>query len=74
MILLNVARHEHLALAVAQSSHATDALVDLMQMFRDKKSIFILSCELLTRLVRACNDVKVGFRATIMLLEVLLPP
>ena len=30
-----------------------------MQMFRDKKSIFILAAELLTRIVNASSDIKV---------------
>ena len=57
-MLLNVARHQHLAAGVATVADCTDALVDLMQMFRDKKSVFILACELLSRLVNASSTVK----------------
>eukprot|EP01038_Epipyxis_sp_PR26KG_P007565 gene7565-10306_t len=58
VILLNVARHFHLASIVALADDATDALVDLIQMFRDKRSLFILACELLSRLVIASEHVK----------------
>jgi len=59
VVLLNVARHDQLAAFVAQSSDSTDVLVDLMQMFRDKKPIFCLSCELLGRLAAASATTKV---------------
>lgn len=64
IVLLNVARHPSLASSVAQCSDATDVLVDLMQMFRDKKSIFCLSCELLGRLAAASEAIKVSNRLT----------
>ena len=59
VVLLNVARHTHLASFVAQSPESTDVLVDLMQMFRDKQPIFSLSCELLGRLAAASEVTKV---------------
>lgn len=59
MVLLNVGRHSHLAAALAQTPDSTDALVDLLQMFRDKKSLFILAGELLSRLVSASPATKV---------------
>ena len=59
IVLLNVGRHEHLAPILAASPDSTDALIDLMQMFRDKKSIFILASELLARLISASEDTKV---------------
>lgn len=65
IVLLNVARHPSLASSVAQSSDATDVLVDLMQMFRDKKSIFCLSCELLGRLAAASEAIKVSNELTV---------
>ena len=65
IVLLNVARHASLASSVAQSSDATDVLVDLMQMFRDKKSIFCLSCELLGRLAAASEAIKVRNELTV---------
>ena len=58
VVLLNVGRHDHLAPLVATSDESTDVLVDLMQMFRDKRSIFCLSCELLCRLVTASAKTK----------------
>jgi len=60
IVLLNVGRHAHLAASLACCSDATDALVDMLQMFRDKRSLFILAAELLTRLVSASAETKVG--------------
>lgn len=80
VVLLNVARHPHLAelMVVTSSSNVTAAnlkkndsnmqlsveaaetLIDLMQMFRDKKNIFLLAVELLARLVFASPAVKVS--------------
>ena len=59
VILLHVGRHPALAPLVAQSEDCCDVLVDLMQMFRDKKSIFVLAAELLSRLIHASPAVKV---------------
>lgn len=59
VVLLNVARHEHLAARVALAEDSTESLVDLMQMFRDKKALFILATELLARLVHASEASKV---------------
>jgi abnormal spindle-like microcephaly-associated protein len=58
VVLLNVGRRDHLASIVAEAPEATEVLVDLMQMFRDKSSIFCLACELLCRLVSASDNVK----------------
>ena len=58
IVLLNVGRHGHLAASVAEVPDAAEALIDLMQMFRDKKNVFILATELLSRLVHASTDVK----------------
>jgi abnormal spindle-like microcephaly-associated protein len=58
VVVLHVARHESLAPKVAIAEHSTDVLVDLMQMFRDKKEIFGLACELLCRLIQASNEAK----------------
>jgi hypothetical protein len=52
--LLNVCRRTELASKVASTVESTDILMDIMQMFRDKKQIFCLSCKLLCRLT-ACN-------------------
>lgn len=61
VVLLNVARHDHLAGALTDSiDDAADAVVDLMQMFRDKRSIFILAGELLARCINANNSFKVS--------------
>jgi hypothetical protein len=60
-VLLNVGRHEHLASSLAASADATDALVDMLQMFRDKRSLFLLAAELLARLVSASPATKVRF-------------
>ena len=59
IVLLNVGRHVHLASILARATDSTDALIDLMQMFRDKKSIFILASELLARLIDASPETKV---------------
>lgn len=58
IVLLNVGRHDHLASSLAACSDSTDALIDLLQMFRDKKALFILAAELLTRLVNSSTTVK----------------
>jgi hypothetical protein len=58
-VLLNVGRQQHLAASLAKAPDSTDALVDLMQMFRDKKQLFILASELLARLVDASPATKV---------------
>lgn len=58
MVLLNVGRHDHLASSLAACPDCTDALVDLLQMFRDKKALFLLAAELLTRLVNCSEVVK----------------
>lgn len=58
-ILLNVARHDHLATAVAAVSDSTETLIDLLQMFRDKPQVFCPASELLGRLVKADDTVKV---------------
>lgn len=60
VILLNVARHRHLAEEVARVADSADFLVDLLQTFRDKKTLFILAAELLTRLVDASAESKVS--------------
>ncbi len=59
VVLLNVARHHHLAAEVAAANDSTESLVDLMQMFRDKKPLFILASELLVRVVNASAAAKV---------------
>jgi len=58
VVLLNVGRHDHLAASLAAYPDASDALVDMLQMFRDKKALFILAAELLTRLVNSSAAVK----------------
>ena len=45
---------------MADSSEAADTLVDLMQMFRDKKNIFGRASELLCRLISASAKIKVS--------------
>jgi len=64
--LINVTKDENLAEKVVHNGDTTELLVDLMQMFRDKKIIFNLSCELLTRFVFAQNDIKVGNAASLV--------
>lgn len=59
VVLLNVARHDDFASVVAESADAADTLVDLLQMFRDKRGIFGRASELLCRLISASNAVKV---------------
>lgn len=57
-ILLNVARHSDLAVLIAVEFDATDVVVDLLQMFRDKHTVFNLACELLSCMVQANEVVK----------------
>lgn len=57
--MINVTKDVTLAENVVHNGDTTEMLVDLMQMFRDKKLIFNLSCELLTRFVFAQSDIKV---------------
>ena len=59
MVLLNVSRRGKLAATVALVPHSADILVDLMQMFRDKSSVFGLACELLCRLCSSKKELKV---------------
>jgi hypothetical protein len=58
-VLINVTKDETLAEKVVHNGDTTELLVDLMQMFRDKKIIFNLSCELLTRFLFAQHGIKV---------------
>ncbi len=58
-ILLNVVRHDELAVKVAVDFDGTEVVVDLMQMFRDKPEVFSLSCELLSCMVKASTSIKV---------------
>lgn len=48
-----------MAAELAYNGNTTELLVDLMQMFRDKSAIFNLSCELLLRLMKNQNQIKV---------------
>ena len=58
-VLLNVVRHTELAVKVAIDFDGTDVVVDLMQMFRDKGTIFNSSCELLSCMVASSPVIKV---------------
>lgn len=58
-VLLNVARHDNLAHFIAKGANAVHVVVDLMQMFRDKKSVFSLVCELTCRLISSQKETKV---------------
>ena len=60
VVLLNVARFKVLAVEVAEVVDCCESLVDLLQMFRDKKALFILAAELLSRLVDASSALKVS--------------
>jgi len=57
-VLLNVTKDASLASKLSHNGDTTELLVDLMQMFRDKKTIFNLSCVLLTRIVVAQGHIK----------------
>ena len=57
-VLLNVTREKAHAVKLAESFDGIELLVDLMQMFRDKKQIFVLSCELLCRLAGGSQKIK----------------
>ena len=72
VVLLNVGRHNHLAIFIAKEKDSSDVLLDLMQMFRDKKSIFCLACELLCRLIIAYHPVKVSFFFLILSLHIIV--
>jgi hypothetical protein len=69
--LINVTKDVTLAENVVHNGDTTEMLVDLMQMFRDKKLIFNLSCELLTRFVFAQSDIKVIKKISFQLCNVL---
>jgi hypothetical protein len=56
--LLNVSRRDKLTSRIALSTDSVIVLVDLMQMFRDKPSIFCLTCELLCRLCASHQESK----------------
>ena len=58
-VIHNVAKHAQLANFVAKAENAADTLIDLMQMFRDKKSIFCQSCEILCNLIAADEEMQV---------------
>ena len=62
-MVLNVSRHRALASRVAEAELAADTLIDLMQMFRDKQSIFSQACELLCILSESSQLIKVRNRA-----------
>ena len=70
-VLINVTKDVTLAENVVHNGDTTEMLVDLMQMFRDKKLIFNLSCELLTRFVFAQSDIKVIKKVPFQLCNVL---
>ena len=69
--MINVTKDVTLAENVVHNGDTTEMLVDLMQMFRDKKLIFNLSCELLTRFVFAQSDIKVIKKVPFQLCNVL---
>lgn len=57
--LLNVARYDELAYFVSQGDNSSIAtIVDLLQMFRDKKAVFSDACELMCRIVSADATAK----------------
>lgn len=58
-MLINVTKDEQMAKEVAHNGDTTELLVDLMQMFRDKKIIFNQSCVLLTRFISSHDSIKV---------------
>ena len=57
--LLNVARYDELAYFVSQGDNSSIAtIVDLLQMFRDKKAVFSVACELMCRIITADVSAK----------------
>lgn len=58
-VLLNVCQHDHLANAVASVPHATEIIVDLMQTFRDKSTIFHLATEIMIYFAQSNEKAKV---------------
>ena len=56
--LLNVSRHEKLSKLIASVPDSSCVLVDLMQTFRDKQSLFCMVCELLCTMISADEEVK----------------
>lgn len=55
-----------------ESTDAADTVVDLMQMFRDKKIVFGKASELLSKLIEASKTVKVRNPLTHSLPSILL--
>lgn len=66
VVLLNVGRHKALAPNVAEGDDSADILIDLMQMFRDKRSIFCLAGNTYTHYINIItitnnNIIKVSY-------------
>ena len=61
MVLMNVTAEPSRAADVAKEFDGIDILVDLMQMFRDKRGVFVTACQLLHRLMSASSVIKVIF-------------
>lgn len=58
--LLNIARYDELAYFVSCGDNSSIAtIIDLLQMFRDKKGVFSVACELMCRIVSADENAKV---------------
>lgn len=58
-VLLNVCQHDHLAHAVATVPHATEVIIDLMQTFRDKSTIFYLATQIMIFFAQSNEKAKV---------------
>ena len=65
--LLNVARYDDLAFFVSSGDNSSLAtIIDLLQMFRDKKEVFSVACELMCRIITADENAKVIIRMWMM--------
>lgn len=59
LTMWNVARYDHL-LSSLETATATEVYLDLVQMFRDKESVFCLAVSLLDRVIKNSGEVRVS--------------
>jgi hypothetical protein len=60
LTLLNITKYGALTTTISLVPNAAEILIDLMQMFRDKNSIFLLATKLLTLLLQSNKKIKVS--------------
>jgi len=59
-VLLIVCQHDHLANAVASVPHAAETLIDLIQTFRDKSTLFYVATQILIMFAQSNERTKVN--------------